>query len=77
VTVEVMQQDAAGNLLERRKQNMQLQLTRAEYDSSLQTGLPFRTVLSPKDGLKTMRVVVTEGSHTSVGSLIIPVSEIK
>jgi len=77
VYIEVVQQDAAGNSLELRKQNIELQLSRAEYDSDLKTGILFRSVFSPKDGLKTLRVVVTDSSHASAGSLIIPVSEIK
>jgi hypothetical protein len=77
VDVELVQQDAAGNSLERSRQELHLAFTREEYEAHLKSGISFRTTLKPRDGLKTLRVVVTNSSHSSVGSLIIPVSEIK
>ncbi len=77
VQIYVVQQDAAGTPLERRSESLQLQLTRAEYAASLKSGVVFRTVLQPKEGIKTLRVVVMDRAHSTSGSLIIPISEIK
>jgi VWFA-related protein len=77
IEIELVQQDATGASLERRRQDLHLQLTPEEYETYLKTGIFFRAVLKPRDGLKTLRVVVTESSHSSVGSIIIPISEIK
>jgi hypothetical protein len=73
----LVQQDATGKTIERLREHMQVQLTREEYDAQLKTGLLFRTVLQPKDGLRTLRVVVTDNARSAAGSLIIPVSEIR
>jgi VWFA-related protein len=77
IDIYLVQQDATGKTIERLREHMQVQLTREEYDANLKTGLVFRTVLNPKDGLKTLRVVVMDSAHASMGSLIIPVGEIK
>ena len=77
VEIYVIQQNAAGSLLERRREALQLQLTREEYAASLKSGVVFRTVLHPKEGLKTLRVVVMDRAHSTTGSLIIPISELK
>ena len=77
VEIYVIQQNAAGNQLERRREALQLQLTREEYAASLKSGVVFRTVLHPKEGLSTLRVVVMDRAHSTTGSLIIPISELK
>jgi VWFA-related protein len=77
VEIYIIQQNAAGNPLERRREALQLQLTREEFTASLKSGVVFRTVLHPKEGLTTLRVVVIDRAHSTTGSLIIPISEIK
>jgi VWFA-related protein len=75
VQIYVVQQDATGKTLDRQRQHLQLQLTGKQYEAYLKTGIFFRTDLLPKDGLKTLRFLVADGAN--VGSLIVPVSEIK
>ncbi len=77
VELFLIQQDASGDTLERLRQNMRLQLTRAEYETYSKSGVFFQSVLKPKDGLNTLRVVVIDRAHAATGSLIIPISEIK
>jgi hypothetical protein len=77
VEVYLVQQDAAGKTLERGHQNMQLSLDRAHYEEYLRTGVFFRHVLHAKDGVKTLRVIAIDRAHSTVGSVIIPLSEVK
>jgi VWFA-related protein len=77
VEVYLVQQDAAGKTLERGHQNFQLVLDRVHYEEDLKTGVFFRHVLRPKDGVKTLRVIAIDPVHATVGSVIIPLSEVK
>jgi len=75
--IYVLQQDAAGNTIERQSENMQLEMTGAQYEEYLKSGVFFRALIKSKDGLKTLRIIVTDRAHTTIGSLIIPLSEVK
>ncbi len=78
VEIYLVQQDAAGEYdRAAAPEHAPAALTRQEYEGYLKTGVFFRTVLKPKDGLKTLRIIVTDSAHATAGSLIVPVSEIK
>jgi VWFA-related protein len=77
VAVELVQQDAVGTSLVGVREDLHLQFTRAEYEAKLTAGVPFQVTLKPVNGLKTLRVVVTDRARATMGSLIIPVSEIR
>jgi VWFA-related protein len=77
VEIYLVQQDEAGRQLERRRENLQLQLTPAQYAEYLKSGILFHAVVKQKDGLKTFRIVVADRGSSASGSLIIPLSEIK
>ncbi len=75
VDIHIVQQDAAGNTIESR--SLSLQLARADYQTYLKSGVPFKTLLQIKENLATLRIVVVDRVRATTGSLIIPVSAIK
>ncbi len=77
IEIHLVQQDAAGKVLEGKHETLHLRLSQAEYDAYLKSGVFFRGAVDPKEGLATLRILVVDVSHSTVGSLIIPVSEIK
>lgn len=77
VEIYLFQQDAVGNTIDRRLESLQLQLTRAQYEQCLKSGVFFRSLLKPGDRSKTLRIVVMDRARGTVGSLIIPLSQIK
>jgi hypothetical protein len=77
VEIHMVQQDAAGKVLDGRHQTMHLQLTAAEYEVYLKSGVFFRATVEPKPGLTTLRVLAFDPAGATVGSLIVPVSQIK
>jgi VWFA-related protein len=77
VEIHLVQQDAAGKVLEGKHETLHLQLSPSEYDAYLKSGVFFRGTVEPKEGLATLRILVVDVSHSTVGSLIVPVSEIK
>ncbi len=77
VEIYLVQQDQAGNVLERRHENLQLQFTPAQYTEILKSGILFHAAVKQKDGLATFRIVAADRGSATAGSLIIPVSEIR
>ena len=77
VEVSIVQQDAAGKILGQRRNRYNLALTKESYAAHLKSGLVFRETLKPKEGLATLRVLVSDLSDERVGSLIIPYSQVK
>jgi hypothetical protein len=77
VEIYLLQQDAVGNTIDRRRESMQLELTRAHYEEYLKSGVFFRNLLEPKDNVKTLRIVVMDRARATAGSLIIPLSQLK
>ena len=75
--VYVVQQDETGKILDRSKNRYKLQLTKELYAAYTKTGLLFRESFEPKEGLVTLRVLVSDARQARVGSLIIPLAEVK
>ena len=75
--IRMVQQNAAGNVLESKRRTMELQLTGAEYEAYVKSGIFFQGMIELKEGLTTLRVIVTDSINLTVGSLVVPVSEIK
>jgi hypothetical protein len=73
----VIQQDATGRVLEQKKNRLNLRLTPELYAAYLKSGILFREAFEPKEGFVTMRLLVSDPRQARVGSLIIPVSEVK
>jgi len=77
VELSIVQQDAAGTILGQMRNRYNVKLTKESYAAHLKSGLIFREDLTPKDGLATLRILVSDLSDARVGSLIIPFSQVK
>jgi hypothetical protein len=73
----VIQQNATGAVLDERRQAMHVQLTPAQYQAYLKTGLFFRTMTGEKDGWRMLRIVAIDRNSAATGSLLIPSSQIR
>jgi len=77
VSVYVLQQDAAGKVLSQWSKTYDLQLSEKQYTGLLKSGMPFRQDVQLKTSVTTLRVLVEDPGTAEVGSLIIPLSQIK
>jgi VWFA-related protein len=77
VSVYVLQQDAAGKVLSQWSKTYDLQLSEKQYAALLKSGMPFRQDVQLKTSVTTLRVLVEDPGTAEVGSLIIPLSQIK
>jgi VWFA-related protein len=77
VSVYVLQQDAAGKVLSQWTKTYDLQLSDKQYAALLKSGMPFSQVVQPKAGLTTLRILVEDPATSEIGSLIIPMSQVK
>jgi hypothetical protein len=77
VSVYVIQQDGAGKVLSQWTKTYDLQLSEKQYASLLKSGMPFSQDVQPKASLTTLRILVEDPATTEIGSLIIPLSQVK
>ena len=77
VELFVVQQDTAGKVLFEQRNNYNLRLTSEQRGAYLKSGLQFRETVEPKEGLATLRILVRDPSSAVVGSVIIPLSQVK
>src|SRR5580704_8185556 len=77
VSMYVIQQDAAGKVLSQWTKTYDLQLSEKQYVALLRSGMPFSQDVQPKVGVTTLRVLVEDPATAEIGSLIIPLSQLK
>jgi VWFA-related protein len=77
VTVYVVQQDATGKMLGQWGKTFTLQLAEKQYAALLNSGMPFSQDVQPKPGVTTLRILVEDPATAEIGSLIIPLAQIK
>jgi VWFA-related protein len=77
VSVYVIQQDGVGKVLSQWTKTYDLQLSDKQYAALLKSGMPFSQNIQPKAGVTTLRVLVEDPATAEVGSLIIPLSQVK
>ncbi len=77
VSVYVIQQDGAGKVLSQWTKTYDLQLSEKQYAALLKSGMPFGQDVQSKAGLTTLRVLVEDPATAEIGSLIIPLSQVK
>lgn len=77
VSVYVIEQDGAGKVLSQWSKTYDLRLSEKQYTALLKSGMPFSQDLQPKAGVTTLRVLVEDPATAEIGSLIIPLSQIK
>jgi len=77
VSVYVVEQDVIGKVLSQWSKTYDLKLDERQYVALLRSGMPFRQNVQPKDGVTTLRILVEDPSTSEIGSLIIPLSQVK
>jgi hypothetical protein len=77
VDIVVIQQDALGNVLDRARNRLSLTLNEDQYAAYLKSGVLFQQNIQPKQGAATIRIMVGDPASANVGSLIIPMSQVK
>lgn len=77
LAVYTIEQDATGKVLQRWDKTFDLQLTEGQYAALLKTGMPFHQIVHLRDGTTTLRLLVDDPSTNNIGSLIIPIAEVK
>ena len=77
VSVYVIEQDEAGKVLSQWSKTYDLQLDESQYVALIRSGMPFRQNVQPKAGATTLRILVEDPATAEVGSLIIPLSQVK
>jgi VWFA-related protein len=77
VAVIFVQQDKVGKILESTRDTLNLNLDRTQYEQLLKNGVPVGKYLKPQEGLATVRAIVMDQPSGKIGSLIIPVTQVK
>jgi VWFA-related protein len=77
LNVYVVQQDGTGKMLSQWAKTYDLQLTEKQYAALLNSGMPFTQNVQPKPTATTLRVLVQDPATAQLGSLIIPLSQVK
>jgi len=74
VTVE---QDQSGKVVAQSGSTIKVDLSNEKYTAYMKSGVPFHQYVQPKADAATLRILVEDPSTAEVGSLVIPLSEIK
>jgi VWFA-related protein len=75
--VRLVEQDAAGNVIRQAIHRMELRLSEAQYRAYLGTGVAFRQTLEPLPATAVVRVLVREPRSRQLGSVILPLRQVK
>ncbi len=75
--VTVLEQDQTGKVLSQSNNRISLRFTEEKYSALLKSGIKFRKSVRPQAGAITLRVLVQDPASAAVGSLIIPLSQVK
>jgi len=77
INVFFIQQDSAGTELDRAQHAFDIRLAKDNFEAYSKSGMIFHSVVQPKEGLTTLRIVLADRSNAAVGSLIISLSQVK
>jgi VWFA-related protein len=77
VDVTVIEQDVSGKVLLESTNRINLRFTEGQYSAILKSGITFRKSVKPQAEATTLRVLVQDPNTGAVGSLIIPLSQLK
>jgi hypothetical protein len=75
--VVTIEQDRSGKVVAQSGSTINLQVTDKRYTDYVKSGFPFHQYVQPKADATTLRILVEDASTAEVGSLIIPLSQIK
>lgn len=77
VDVLTIEQDETGKALRKSASRINLSLSEKQYAGYLKSGFPFHQIVQPAEHVSRLRIIVEDPRTAEVGSLIIPLSEIK
>jgi len=77
VEVATIEQDETGKILRQSASRINFNFTEQKYSAYLKAGFPFHQFVQPQAGVTTLRIVVEDPSTAQLGSLIIPLSQIR
>ncbi len=77
VEVATIEQDETGKILRQSASRISFDFTESKYSAYLKSGFPFHQFVQPQAGVTTLRIVVEDSTTAQVGSLIIPLSQLK
>jgi VWFA-related protein len=77
VDITVIEQDETGKILRESTNRINLRFTDKQYPAVLKSGITFRKSVQPQASATTLRVLVQNPTNAAIGSLIIPLSQIK
>ncbi len=75
--VVTIEQDQSGKVVAQSGSTVNLALTGKRYPDYVKSGFPFHQYVQPKTEATTLRILVEDPSTAEVGSLIIPLSQIR
>ena len=75
--IAVIEQDQTGKVLSQSNNRINLRFSEKQYPEFLKTGINFRKSVQPQAGATTLRVLVQDPTTAAIGSLIIPLSQVK
>lgn len=75
--ITVIEQDETGKVLRESTNRINLRFTEKQYPAILKSGINFRKSVQSQAGVTTLRVLVQNPTTASIGSLIIPLSQVK
>jgi hypothetical protein len=75
--VVTIEEDRSGKVVAQSGSTFNLQVTDKRYTDYVKSGFPFHQYVQPKADATTLRILVEDASTAEVGSLIIPLSQIK
>jgi VWFA-related protein len=77
INVFFIQQDSAGRELDKAQDAFDIRLTKDNYETYWNSGMTFHSDVQLKGGMTVLRIVLADRSNAAVGSLIIPLSQVK
>jgi VWFA-related protein len=77
VEVVTIEQDETGKIVAQSGSTIDFRLSDEKYAQYLETGFPFHQYVEPRADASTLRIVVEDTSTARVGSLVIPLFEVK
>lgn len=77
IAIYLIEQDQTGKTIRESNQALNRKLNEKEYADYLRTGILFNKYVRPEPGVTTLRLLVQDRSSAAIGSLIIPLAQIK
>jgi VWFA-related protein len=75
--ITVIEQDETGKVLRESTNRINLRFTEKQYPAVLKSGITFRKSVQPQAGVTTLRVLVQDPRTAAIGSLVIPLSQVR